>query len=96
MNCKIIYFPTRAGIASSASAFAALAVASSRAIGLELSERELSRLARRGSGSACRSIPGGFVEWITGNCDDDSYAEKSHRQFFGKFWFVWQFSPAER
>jgi diphosphomevalonate decarboxylase len=68
-------FPTGAGIASSASAFAALAVASSRAIGLELSERELSRLARRGSGSACRSIPGGFVEWLAGSDDEDSYAE---------------------
>lgn len=68
-------FPTGAGIASSASAFAALALAGSRAIGLNLSEGELSRLARRGSGSACRSIPGGFVEWTDGKSDTDSYAE---------------------
>src|SRR5512141_2000454 len=67
-------FPSGAGIASSASAFAALAMAASRASGLDLSERELSRLARRGSGSACRSIPGGFVEWLMGTADEESYA----------------------
>jgi diphosphomevalonate decarboxylase len=67
-------FPSGAGIASSASAFAALALAGSKAAGLDLSERELSRLARRGSGSASRSIPGGFVEWQAGASDDDSFA----------------------
>jgi len=63
-----------AGIASSASAFAALALAASTAAGLRLSERELSRLARTGSGSACRSVPGGFVEWQAGQTDEESYA----------------------
>lgn len=67
-------FPTAAGIASSAAAFAALSLAATRAIGLELSEAQLSRLARRGSGSACRSIPGGYVEWQVGTSDTDSYA----------------------
>lgn len=67
-------FPMGAGIASSASAFAALAAAASKAAGLELDEGELSRLARRGSGSACRSIPAGFVEWQMGRADEDSYA----------------------
>ncbi len=67
-------FPTGAGLASSASAFAALALAASRAAGLALSEPELSRLARRGSGSAARSIPGGFVEWQAGTADQDSFA----------------------
>ncbi len=67
-------FPMGTGIASSASAFAALALAATRAAGLTLSESELSRLARRGSGSACRSIPGGFVEWLPGAGDADSYA----------------------
>ena len=67
-------FPSGAGIASSASAFAALAVAGSKAAGLNLSEPELSRLARRGSGSASRSIPGGFVEWQAGTRDEDSFA----------------------
>lgn len=67
-------FPSGAGIASSASAFAALALAGSKAAGLNLSEPELSRLARRGSGSASRSIPGGFIEWQVGITDEDSYA----------------------
>jgi diphosphomevalonate decarboxylase len=67
-------FPTGAGIASSASAFAALSLAACAAAGSELKEKELSRLARRGSGSACRSIPGGFVEWRAGEGDEDSYA----------------------
>jgi diphosphomevalonate decarboxylase len=67
-------FPTGTGIASSAAAFAALALAASAAIGLELDEAQLSRLARTGSGSACRSVPGGFVEWQEGSCDADSYA----------------------
>jgi diphosphomevalonate decarboxylase len=67
-------FPSRAGIASSASAFAALALAAMRAAGLDLDDAGLSRLARRGSGSACRSIPGGFVEWQMGTGDADSYA----------------------
>ena len=75
-------FPSGAGIASSASAFAALALAGSRAAGLDLSERDLSRLARRGSGSAARSVPGGFVEWQAGESDEDSFAfsiaEPSH------------------
>lgn len=67
-------FPSGAGIASSASAFAALALAGSQAAGLDLSEPELSRLARRGSGSAARSIPSGFVEWQMGTGDEDSFA----------------------
>ncbi len=56
-------FPMGAGIASSASAFAALSVAACAALGLSKSESELSALARRGSGSASRSVPGGFVAW---------------------------------
>ena len=67
-------FPMGAGIASSASGFAALTCAAAWALGLELSERELSRLARRGSGSAARSIPGGFVEWHPGD-DAHSFAD---------------------
>ncbi len=52
-------FPIGAGIASSASGFAALALAATTVYGLTLSEKDLSSLARFGSGSACRSIPGG-------------------------------------
>ena len=65
-------FPMGAGIASSASAFAALALAGSAAAGLDLSERDCSRLARMGSGSACRSVPDGFCEWLYGSGDADS------------------------
>ncbi len=67
-------FPTAAGIASSASAFAALTLAAVNALELDLSEKELSQLARRGSGSASRSIPEGFVEWQAGNNDQDSFS----------------------
>ena len=68
-------FPQSAGIASSASGFAALALASAHAYGLDLTEKELSILARRGSGSAARSIPAGFVEWHAGLSSGDSFAE---------------------
>lgn len=67
-------FPTGTGLSSSASGFAALSAAASSAAGLNLSEKELSILARQGSGSACRSIPGGFVEWRDGDTSDTSYA----------------------
>ncbi len=67
-------FPTGTGIASSASGFAALTLAATAAAGLDLDESQLSRLARTGSGSACRSIPGGFVEWQPEESDRDSYA----------------------
>jgi len=70
-------FPTGAGLASSASGYAALAAAAAAALNLELPAAELSTLARQGSGSAARSIFGGFVEWHRGGKDDgsDSYAE---------------------
>ena len=67
-------FPSSTGLSSSASGFAALTVAAADAAGLDLSEKEQSILARQGSGSACRSIPSGFTEWLDGNTSDDSYA----------------------
>jgi diphosphomevalonate decarboxylase len=70
-------FPAGAGIASSASAFAALTVAATSAAGLALDERALTVLARRGSGSAARSLPAGFVELHAGPdlTSDEAYAE---------------------
>ena len=62
--------PRGIGLASSAAAFAALAMATSRAAGLRLEPPALSALARRGSGSAARSIFGGFVEWQRGERAD--------------------------
>ena len=68
--------PTAAGFASSASGFAALSGATAKALELDLDEPTLSRFTRQGSGSACRSIYGGFVQWEMGKLDDgsDSYA----------------------
>jgi diphosphomevalonate decarboxylase len=78
-------FPVGTGLSSSASGFAALSLAASKAAGLNLSERELSILARQGSGSACRSIPDGFVEWLDGNTSGTSYSVSLHSP---KFWYI--------
>ena len=68
-------FPSAAGIASSASGFAALTLAGAGALGLDLSVPELSVLARRsGSGSAARSVLGGYVEWPIGEGEAGNHA----------------------
>lgn len=67
-------FPSSTGLSSSASGFAALTVAACAASGLSLTQKELSILARLGSGSACRSIPDGFVQWLEGQDSESSYA----------------------
>lgn len=76
-------FPTASGVASSASGFAALTVAATAALGLAQSETELSALARLGSGSASRSIAGGFVEWETGH---DHTSSAAHQLFPPDHW----------
>jgi diphosphomevalonate decarboxylase len=78
-------FPKASGIASSASGFAALTLAGTKAAGLSLPEKQLSILARLGSGSACRSIPDGFTEWKMGKTDDSSYA---YSLFAPDFWDI--------
>lgn len=65
-------FPTAAGLASSASGSAALVVAANAASGLDLPASTLAVLARRGSGSATRSLQGGWVEWAMGVAADGS------------------------
>ncbi len=67
-------FPASTGLSSSASGFAALTLSASYAAGLKLTEKELTVLARFASGSACRSIPDGFVEWKKGTTNNESYA----------------------
>lgn len=69
---SVNHVPIAAGFASSASGLAALAAAAMKATGVDYTERELSQMARQGSGSASRSIYGGFVEWEKGEKDDGS------------------------
>ncbi|XP_057709263.1 diphosphomevalonate decarboxylase isoform X1 [Corythoichthys intestinalis] len=73
--CSINNFPTAAGLASSAAGFACLVYTLAQAFGVE---GELSVVARQGSGSACRSMYGGFVQWLMGHQSDgkDSLAQQ--------------------
>lgn len=71
---SINHVPTAAGLASSSSAFAALASAFCAYYNINVNQKELSRLARLGSGSASRSIYGGFAIWQKGNDDGSSFA----------------------
>lgn len=68
-------FPKGTGLSSSGSGFAALTVAAIKAVDLNLSEKEMSILARQGSGTACRCVNGGIVEWLDGDNSETSYAE---------------------
>ena len=65
--CSENNFPTAAGLASSAAGYACLVAALCKLYNIK---GDLSALARRGSGSACRSVYGGFVRWIMGNRKD--------------------------
>src|SRR5438445_2869048 len=67
-------FPSNIGLGASASGFAALAMAAANAAGLQLTLEDLSRFARRGAGSAARSVTGGFSKWKMGLTDEDSFA----------------------
>ena len=68
--------PTAAGLASSASSMAALAFALARALGLDDRPDDVALLARLGSGSAVRSLHGGFVRWDAGSAPDGSRSEE--------------------
>jgi len=67
-------FPSNVGLGASASGFAALAVSSCKAVGLRLSLEEMSTIARRGAGSASRSVTGAFSRWKAGHDDEESYS----------------------
>nr|CAG4637255.1 EOG090X0AX4 [Ceriodaphnia reticulata] len=73
-------FPTKAGLASSASGYACLVFTLAQLYELESHRSELSALARRGSGSACRSLYGGFVRWFHQSqpCTARPVAEAEH------------------
>ncbi|MBR9827860.1 MAG: diphosphomevalonate decarboxylase [Oceanospirillales bacterium] len=77
--------PTAAGLASSASGFAALTLALNDALALDLPPEHLSIMARMGSGSACRSLFTGFVEWRMGQREDglDSHGVQLEQQWPG-------------
>ena len=67
-------FPSNVGLGASASGFAALAVSACKAAGLKLSLEEMSTVARRGAGSASRSVTGAFSRWKAGHEDAESYS----------------------
>lgn len=69
--CSVNNFPTAAGLASSAAGYACLVYTLAKAVGFEETfEGELSTIARVGSGSACRSLYGGFVKWVKGETEE--------------------------
>lgn len=78
-------FPRGTGLSSSGSGMAALTYAAIKALGLNLSEKELSILSRQASGTACRCAVGGFVEWLDGNTSQTSY---SHTIFNKDHWDI--------
>jgi len=69
-------FPKATGIASSASGLSAVTVAALGALNIKMNTKELSSLARLASGTAGRSIPDGFVEWVKGSEETESYSKQ--------------------
>lgn len=90
--------PTSAGLASSSSGFAALVLALNELFEWNLDKKALSILARQGSGSACRSLFTGFVEWHRGEQDDgqDCYAERLDARMEDLCLGLWMISEKEK
>ncbi|KAG8380634.1 hypothetical protein BUALT_Bualt06G0036200 [Buddleja alternifolia] len=65
-------FPTAAGLASSAAGLACLVFSLAKLMNVKEDHSRLSAIARQGSGSACRSLYGGFVKWIMGKEENGS------------------------
>ncbi|XP_038162622.1 diphosphomevalonate decarboxylase [Cyprinodon tularosa] len=94
--CSVNNFPTAAGLASSAAGYACLVYTLAQAFGVE---GELSGIARQGSGSACRSMYGGFVQWILGSKEDgkDSVAQQVEPEsHWPELWVLVLVASAER
>jgi len=75
LKVKIVSYtvvPVAGGLAGSSAGLCSLALAATSALGLKLDQKDLSVICRRGSGSACRSVYGGFVEWRRGEILDGS------------------------
>ncbi|OGJ37509.1 MAG: diphosphomevalonate decarboxylase [Candidatus Pacebacteria bacterium RIFOXYB1_FULL_39_46] len=68
-------FPKATGLSSSGSGFAALTLAAIGALELKLSPKEISILARKASGTACRCVMGGFIKWLAGDTSSSSYSK---------------------
>ena len=75
-------FPSNVGLGASASGFAALAAAACKATGLKKSLGQLSVIARRGAGSATRSVTGAFSRWKAGHEDEESYSYQIESEDF--------------
>ncbi|MFC4651925.1 diphosphomevalonate decarboxylase [Lactococcus nasutitermitis] len=90
------HVPTAAGLASSASSFSALTGAMFQLLELPKDEREMSRAARRGSGSASRSIFGNFALWNMGNDDKSSYAESFYDEDINLSMIVAEISSSQK
>ncbi|RME83159.1 MAG: diphosphomevalonate decarboxylase [Planctomycetota bacterium] len=67
-------FPSNIGLGASSSGFAALALATCKALELEWDYQTISTYARLGAGSACRSLTGGFSYWVAGDSHESSYS----------------------
>lgn len=90
------HVPTAAGLASSASSFAALTAAMFGLLDLEKDDSEMSRIARRGSGSASRSIFGNFAVWNKGENHQSSFAESFYNKDIGLSMIVAEISSEKK